>query len=136
MFETIIGQKPRKSSFGGRARHGNRSGVVDLVRRKPLMFGKVENGVTKSCQIFCRKNIAGETHFWAEIFHFFSREALLLFARVDIGVTKLRQKKPKKKKKKIGSEIFFSKVGVRIVPFSAWGIFILAAEKLIVSGGV
>ena len=37
-------------------RHRNRSGVVDLVGREPLMFAKVENGVTKSCQNFRRKN--------------------------------------------------------------------------------
>ena len=34
----------------------NRSGVVDSVGREPLMFAKVENIVTKSCQIFRLKN--------------------------------------------------------------------------------
>ena len=28
----------------------NRLGVVELVRRESLMFARVENGVTKSCQ--------------------------------------------------------------------------------------
>ena len=55
MFEKIIGQKPGKSSSDGRARHCNRSGVVELVGREPLVFAKVENGVTKSCHFFCRK---------------------------------------------------------------------------------
>ena len=36
-----------KSSFDGRARHRNRSGVVDLVGREPLIIARVENGVTK-----------------------------------------------------------------------------------------
>ena len=86
MFEEIIGQKPGgKSSPDGGARHRNRSGVVDSVGREPLMFAKVENGVTKLCQIFRRKN-AGKTQFWPEIFHFFEQDRLL-FAGVEIGVT-------------------------------------------------
>ena len=52
----IIGSKPGKASSDGRAQHRNRSGVVELVGREPLMFEKVENGVTKSCQFFRRKN--------------------------------------------------------------------------------
>ena len=52
----IIGQKPGNSSSDGRAWHRNRSGVVELVGREPLMFAKVENGVTKSCQNLRRKN--------------------------------------------------------------------------------
>ena len=51
------GQKPGKSSPSVLVRHRNRSGVVDLVGREPLMFAKVENGVTKSCQFFRRKNM-------------------------------------------------------------------------------
>ena len=34
----------------------NRSGVVEFVGREPLMFTKVENDVTESCQLFRRKN--------------------------------------------------------------------------------
>ena len=56
IFEKIIGQKSEKSSSDDCARHRNRSGVVELVGREPLMLAKVENGVTKSCQIFRRKN--------------------------------------------------------------------------------
>ena len=57
MFEKrIIGQNPAgKSSLPVLVRHRNRSGVVDLVGREPLMFAKVENGVTKLCQFFAGK---------------------------------------------------------------------------------
>ena len=49
MFENTIGigQKPGKSSSDGRARYRNRSGVVELVGRDPLLFARVENGATK-----------------------------------------------------------------------------------------
>ena len=40
-------QKTVKSSSDGRARHRNRSGVVILVGREPLIIARVENGVTK-----------------------------------------------------------------------------------------
>ena len=57
MFENTIGQKPRKSSPSVLVPYRNRSGVIDLVGREPLMFAKVENGVTNSCaKIFRRKN--------------------------------------------------------------------------------
>ena len=56
MFVNTIGQKPRKSSPSVLVPYRNRSGVIDLVGREPLMFAKVENGVTKSCQFFRRKN--------------------------------------------------------------------------------
>jgi hypothetical protein len=56
MFEKVIGQKLRKSSSDDRARHCDRSGVVELVEREPLMFAEVENGVTQLYQIFRRKN--------------------------------------------------------------------------------
>ena len=46
-FDAFPLQKTVKSSSDGRARHRNRSGVVDLVGREPLMFARVENGVTK-----------------------------------------------------------------------------------------
>ena len=57
MFEKRIGQiLSGKSSSSVLVPYRNRSGVVDLVGREPLMFAKVENGVTKSCQNFRRKN--------------------------------------------------------------------------------
>ena len=34
-------------SSDGRARYRNQSGVVELVEREPLVFARVENGVTK-----------------------------------------------------------------------------------------
>ena len=39
--------KPGNSSPSVLVRHRNRSGVVELVGREPLMFARVENGVTK-----------------------------------------------------------------------------------------
>ena len=52
------GRNPGKSSPSIRALvlYRHRSGVVELVGREPLMFAKVENSVTKSCQNFRRKN--------------------------------------------------------------------------------
>ena len=73
------------------ARYRNRSGVVELVGRGPLMFVKVENDVTKSCQFFRRKNKKNAI-FWAENFPLQDR---LWFARVDISATEFRQKQPK-----------------------------------------
>jgi hypothetical protein len=46
-FHAFPPQKTVKSSSDGRARHRNRSGVVDLVGREPLIIARVENGVTK-----------------------------------------------------------------------------------------
>jgi len=40
-------QKTVKSSSDGRAHHHNRSSVVELVGREPLIIARVENGVTK-----------------------------------------------------------------------------------------
>jgi hypothetical protein len=72
MFEKRIGQKPGKTSSDGRARHRNRSGVVELFGREPLMFAKVENGLTKSCQFFRREKQEKRNFvFWAESFNFF-----------------------------------------------------------------
>jgi len=36
-----------KSSPSVLVRHRNRSGAVELIGREPLMFARVENGVTK-----------------------------------------------------------------------------------------
>ena len=46
-FGDVETKKPGKSSPSVRVRHRNRSGVVDLVGREPLMFARVENGVPK-----------------------------------------------------------------------------------------
>jgi len=40
-------QKTVKTSSGGRARHRNRSSVVELVGREPWIIARVENDVTK-----------------------------------------------------------------------------------------
>ena len=85
MFEKVIGQKLRKSSSDDRARHCDRSGVVELVEREPLMFAEVENGVTQLYQIFRRKNNR-KNAVLAWFFYFFEQDRLL-FARVYIGVT-------------------------------------------------
>ena len=46
-FNAFPPQKKVKSSSDGRAHLRNRSGVVDLVGREPLIIARVENGVTK-----------------------------------------------------------------------------------------
>jgi len=46
-FNAFPPQKTVKTSSGGRARHRNRSGVVELVGREPWIIARVENGVTK-----------------------------------------------------------------------------------------
>ena len=97
MFEKRIGQKPEKSSSSILVRHRNRLGVVELVGREPLMFAKIENGVTKSCQFFRRKT--RKTQFRAEIFHFFVQDRLL-FAIVDIGLTEFPTKTAEKEERK------------------------------------
>ena len=92
------------------------------------MLAKVENGVTKSCQNFRRKN--RKTQFWPDVSHFFVQDRLL-FARVDIGERRDRisdKKAAEKEEIKFESELFFQKWAMRI-PFSM-GIFIfLAADQ-------
>jgi hypothetical protein len=72
-FLAMLKPKKREIFTSVRVRHRNRSGVVDLVDRDPLMFARVENGVTKSFQFFRRKN--RKAQFWPEIFPFLSRIA-------------------------------------------------------------
>ena len=55
-FDKVRTQNPGKSSLSVLAHDRNRSGVVELVGREPLIIARVENGVTKSCHIFRRKN--------------------------------------------------------------------------------
>ena len=55
-FDDFEPKKPGKSSPYVLVPYRNRSGVVELVGREPLMFAKVENGVTKLCQFFRRNN--------------------------------------------------------------------------------
>ena len=56
MVEKRIGQKTGNYAPSVLVPYRNRSGVVDLLGRGPLMFVKVENGVTKLCQKIRRKN--------------------------------------------------------------------------------
>ena len=71
----------------GRARHRNRSGVVDLVGREPLIIARVENGVTKFSpkrrrkrQIFQKKNWIRKTVSVGN-FHFLAAGKLTLGGR-------------------------------------------------------
>ena len=110
-FEKRIGQKrPGNSSSSVLVRHRNRSGVVEIFGREPSMFAKVENGVTKTCQNFRRKN--RKTQFWilAWFFPLFEQDRLLC-ARVDIGVTESPTKTAKKEEKTfLGLWDFFQKL--------------------------
>ena len=46
-FDKVLTQKPGKSSLSVLVHGRNRSGVVELVGREPLIIARVENGVTK-----------------------------------------------------------------------------------------
>jgi len=46
-FYAFPPQKTVKSTSDGRARHRNRSGLVELVGREPWIIARVENGLTK-----------------------------------------------------------------------------------------
>ena len=105
MFGKWIGQKPGNYSPSVLVRHRNRSGVVDSVGSKPLMFAKVENGVTKSCQTFRRKNRKNAILAWF-FPHFLSRIACCSQESTTTWQN-LRQKQQKKKKKKLGLKLFF-----------------------------
>ena len=109
MFENKIGQRPGKSSPSVRIYDRNRSNVVELVGRGSLMFAKVENGVTKSCQNFRQKN-AEKMQFWPVMCHFFEQDRSL-FARVEIGVTEFLTKTAKREYFFCVCLRFFSKVG-------------------------
>ena len=114
MFEKRIGQKPGNSSPSVLVRHRNRSGVVELVGREPLMFAKVENGVTKSCQNFRRKNRKNAILAW--FFPLFWAGSLVVREnrhRRD----RISDRNSRKRRKQNWVWDFFSKVGVRI-PFS------------------
>ena len=46
-FDKVLTPKPGKSSLSVLVHGRNRSGVVELVGREPLIIARVENGVTK-----------------------------------------------------------------------------------------
>ena len=113
-----IGQKPGKSSPSVRVQHRNRN-----------RSGVVENGVTKSCQIFRQKT--GKTQFWPKVFHLFEQdEDRLLFARV--GVTEFPTNTAEIEKEKSWVRDSFFKSGCA----SHYFFIFLAAEKLTLGGGV
>tara|TARA_B100000513_G_scaffold3225_1_gene1969 strand:- start:44 stop:328 length:285 start_codon:yes stop_codon:yes gene_type:complete len=78
-FGAFPPQKTVKSTFDGRARHRNRSGVVELVGREPLIIARVENGVTKFSPQRQKtpkfsKTIGPGKQFSVGIFHFLAVE--------------------------------------------------------------
>ena len=56
LFKKVIGQNPGNLHLTVAPGIAIDQAPVELVGREPLMFAKVENGVTKSCRIFRLKN--------------------------------------------------------------------------------
>ena len=114
MFEKWIGEKTEKSSPSVLARHRNRSGVVELVGREPLMFAKVENGVTKSCQNLRRKN-AGMKNAILAWFFFILLSTIACCSRESRSAWQSFWKTAEREEEEIFLSLwdFFSKVGVR-----------------------
>ena len=83
-FDDFNPLKPENSSLSVLARHRNRSGVVELVGREPLIIARVENGVTKFSPKrqktpFFSKNIwIRNSSFQWEIFSFLAAGKLTL----------------------------------------------------------
>jgi len=75
-FDKVRTQKPGKSSLSVLVHDRNRSGVVELVGREPLIIARVENGVTKfspqrqKTPKFSKKNLDQENCFQWGIFFF------------------------------------------------------------------
>ena len=73
-FDDFDPPKPGKSSLSVLAHHRNRSGVVELVGREPLIIARVENGVTKfspkrqKTPKFSKRNLDKENSFKWGIF--------------------------------------------------------------------
>ena len=87
-FDDVRTPKPGKSSPFVVVRHRNRSGVVELVGREPLMFARVENGVTKfspkrqKTPKFSKKKVDQEIksfQYYVMNFHFLAAEKLTFF---------------------------------------------------------
>ena len=115
-------------------RHLNRSGVVELVGREPLMFAKVENGVTKSCQFFRRKNRKNAISGWN--FPLFWAGSLVV-RESRHWVTEFPTKTAEKEEEENWAWDCFSKVGVRI-PFSVGNFYFFGRGKtnfLVLGGG-
>ncbi len=77
--------KPGKSSLSILAHDRNRSGVVELVGREPLIIARVENGVTKfspqrqKTPKKFKNKIGSGKQFSVRIFHFFGRRKTNFF---------------------------------------------------------
>ena len=73
-FDKVRTQKPGKSSLSVLVHGLNRSGVVDLSGREPLIIARVENGVTKfspqrqKTPKFSKKKLDQENSFQWRIF--------------------------------------------------------------------
>ena len=87
-FDDFDPPKPAgKSSLSVLAHHRNRSGVVDLVGREPLIIARVENGVTKfspqrqKTPKFSKRKLDKETVFSGE-FSFFLASGKQFFGGV------------------------------------------------------
>ena len=116
----------------------NRSSVVELVRREPLMFAKVENGVTKSCQHFRRKNSKKMEYVGVKFSTFLSAGSLIIIivflaTRVHkIGMTEFPIKNSQKRRRTFLVSEILSKSGCASLDIF---IMFLAAEKLFGGGG-
>ena len=133
-FDDFNPLKPENSSLSVLARHRNRSGVVELVGREPLMFARVENGVTKSCQNFRRKNRKNAIWILAYFFPLFWAGSLVVREsrhRRDRISDKNSQKRINKH---FGSLRFFFKSGTRI-PFSVGNFHFFGRGKTNFWGG-
>ena len=79
-FDKVRTQNPRNSSLSVLAHDRNRSGVVELVGREPLIIARVENGVTKfwpqrqKTPKFSKRNLDQENSFQWGMFIFWPRE--------------------------------------------------------------
>ena len=78
-FDKVRTQKPGKSSLSVLVHDRNRSGVVELVGREPLIIARVENGVTKfspqrqKTPKFSKTKFGSGKQFSVGNFHFFGR---------------------------------------------------------------
>ena len=91
-FMLFLLNKTVKTTSDGRAHHRNRSGVVELVGREPLIMARVENGVTKfspqrqKTPKFSKKELDQENSFQWGIFIFLAA-GKLTFLEGGRGIT-------------------------------------------------
>ena len=82
-------QNPGKSSPYVLVPYRNRSSAIELVGREPLMFAKVEDGVTKFWPKKQKKDkiLDQKQQFSMGNFHFLAAEKLTFFGRGGGGIT-------------------------------------------------